>query len=203
MDNLAQLILGAAVATIHVGVVGLDQVLVSRFDFCLCRGVRQAQYIQRFLLQRLNAALWLYRIFARLLRAPRIEVLRSLRTCFSEFLAVTRPRSIFVAPRKVGIGAGLPGWAVPVGRVLVVVGDFVIAHTIEVIVGCIVLAHMRFAEVEELPIAATAHRCFMRPGFGAPLELARRMLLRLRRGGFFAWLHADAVKVFGFKFHGA
>ena len=97
------------------------------------------------------------------------------------------------------VRANFPCWAMAGHGILTEVFDLIVAHTVEVIIRGIILAHMIDAEQEELAVPSPSFRRAMPTRFEAAFPFAWRAFgWRLRRFRFGAFVTADAnaIEVF-------
>src|SRR5262249_37308773 len=152
------------------------------------------QAFERFALDGLQGAPALDRLLAGLASALGEEAVRIMLTEATDAISGSagNPRAGAVRPR---IGADLPGRAMTGHSVLLELGDLGVAHTVEIVVGGVVLADVIDTETEIFAVAPAALRSTVGCGATAAFPLAGRVPL-LRLVDLALGAYADRIKIF-------
>src|SRR4029079_1628780 len=177
-DDVAQLVLGGAIAAVGVGMMALHQHLEARFDDDLGGADLEPERLERLARGVVHGALAPARL------CTGIALARAELTEHAERIGCAvgaRREAIARKARLAAVAterAELPGRQVTGQRVFLVRRHRVVGHTREEIVAVIVLAHVIETETPVLPFLAAALRRAMRRKTLAPRPLAIFILRR-------------------------
>src|SRR5215467_2567139 len=172
LDDLAQLVLGGAIAAVGVGMMALHQLLEARLDRGTLGVGLEPEGVQRLALGIAHRAA--LRLLPRVGRArPTAELAEHAERIVGALVA-EEPARARLAGSLAAHHAHLPGRAMAGDRVLLIARDRVLAHAGEKIVGVIVLAHMIETEPPVLALLRAPLRRPVRRRVGAARPFAGR-----------------------------
>ncbi len=174
LDDFAQLVLGARIAAVEVGVVQFHLLLEPRLDHLARGGNLKIERLQGLAFERLErapAGLGL-RPFA---CTPGEEIVRIVHTpTLAGLLVHVGARAV-----RPGIGTCLPGGPMADDAVFLIGRDLVVAPALEIIVRGVELADVVHAEEVILSVEATMPRRPVLPGVRATLPVTARQRARV------------------------